>query len=178
MKVLTKKSTYILVVITLMTILFSIKTTQAQSTSPDFVLIMNNAKSHPTVTKFELNGTNYTELCPSGHCTVKQGTFQWFSPPTPEGQGISYDIEFKLTDNVAQKDIGLKKREFLEQFKADMFCKVDDITEENNQEIYYCHDDSTVTRIFDLKRWYYDSTGIYDARADTLTVTGNYSYSS
>lgn len=175
MKLLTKKSTYIIVVITVMTILFSIKTTQAQSTA-DFLLIMNNAKSNPTVTKFALNGTNYTELCPSGHCTIKLGTFKWFSPPTPESQGISYDIEFKLTDNVAQNDIGLKKREFLEQFKADMFCKVDGITEENNQEIYYCHDDSTVTRIFDLKRWYYNSTGIYDARADTLNVTGNYSY--
>ncbi len=174
MNVLTKKSTYILVVLTVMTILFSIKITQAQSTRPDFLLIMNNVKSNPTVTKFALNGTNYTELCPSGHCTVKQGTFQNFIAPTPEGQSITYDIEFKLIDNVPQKDIGPKKGEFLEHFSAAMYaCKIDDIIEKNNQEIYYCHDSSTVTRTFDLKRWYYDST----AKADTLTVTGNYSNS-
>ena len=43
----------------------------------------------------------------------------------------------------------------------------------------YCHDSScAVTRSFDSKSWFYDTTGIYDAKANTLTFVGNYSHPS
>jgi hypothetical protein len=92
---------------------------------------------------------------------------------------MSYSIDFKLIDTMPQKDTGPKKKEFLEQFNAAMFaCHIDNIVEENNQEMYYCHDTSSVSRTFDSKNWRYDSTGIYDAKANTLTFTGNYSLAS
>jgi len=55
--------------------------------------------------------------------------------------GISYTVDFKVHDNQTNPNLGAKKKEFLEQFSASMiYCKINDIIEENGQELYYCHD--------------------------------------
>jgi hypothetical protein len=89
---------------------------------------------------------------------------------------ITSNIDFKLQDDITNKDLGPKKKEFLEQYTATMVgCKVNDIKEDSGQEIYYCNDGiNSVTRTFDSKSWYYNSNGIYDAKKDTFTVTGNF----
>jgi hypothetical protein len=88
---------------------------------------------------------------------------------------LSYGLDFLLKDNVTYPEIGPKKKEFLEQFSTGMnLCRIDDIKEQNGQEVYYCHDDNTITRKFDSKSWNYNAVGIYDAKNFVLKVYGNF----
>ena len=98
--------------------------------------------------------TNYIQLCQSGKCNI---TYSDSSPytntPTPDNQFMSYSIDFKIIDSVPQKILD-RKKQFLEKFSSALLaCKVDNIVEDNNQELYYCHDSlGAVTRSFDSKK--------------------------
>jgi hypothetical protein len=139
-----------------------------------------NYASDLDVTRFEISGESDKQICPSGQCTINLGEYTYFSAPTPDSMGISYTVDFKVHDNQANGNLGAKKKEFLEQFSASMiYCKIDDIIEENGQELYYCHDISNaISRIFDSKSWQYDTTGIYDVQNNMLKVYGNFTGSS
>lgn len=147
---------------------------------PDFVLVMKNVTTNATVTDFAVSGESYNQMCPSHQCVIEYGSRNSFSTPDPEWQNTGYSIGFKIKDNITLNDIGEKKKQFLEEFGAFMIaCKVDNIVEDNGQELYYYHDESnSIERQFDSKRWYYNSTGIYDAKAGSYNVTGNFTHTS
>lgn len=136
---------------------------------------VNEAALGLDVTGFEITGESDKQICPSGQCKINLEGYTYFSAPTPDSMGISYTVDFKVQDNQTNPNLGAKKKEFLEQFSASMiYCKVDDIIEENGQELYYCHDTSNaISRKFDSKSWNYDTTGIYDAKNNTLKVYRN-----
>jgi hypothetical protein len=144
--------------------------------SSDFILEMKNVNETPEVSNFKIVGESYKQICPSAECKIIKYTFTNFIPPTPTSMSIAYHIEFRLQDDITNKDLGPKKKEFLEQYTASMYgCTVNDIKEDNGQEIYYCSDGTnSINRNFDSKSWYYNSNGIYDAKKDTYTVTGNF----
>jgi hypothetical protein len=91
-----------------------------------------------------------------------------FGPPTPDNMGMSFSFDFKLKDNIPNPHVGPKKKGFLEKFSESMYCKLDDIIEDNGQEIYTCHNGyTTVTRKLHSRSWNYDTFAIYDAKKDT-----------
>jgi hypothetical protein len=92
-----------------------------------------------------------------------------------DGISMSYDMGFRLQDNKTNAELGPKKKEFVEQFTSEMSaCRVYDIIEENGQELFYCHGNSTISRNFDSKTWHYDTIGIYDAKNYSLKIYGNF----
>jgi hypothetical protein len=149
------------------------------ATNPDFLLVMGNITTDPAITYLSLGGKGYVEFCPSNRCTIEFGSNTKFDPPNPSTRSIGYDIGFRLVDNKTHQDLGPKEKDFQEEFKSGMYgCPVYNIEEDNNQEVYYCQGGThSIERQFDLERWYYDSAGIYDAKAGTFIVIGNYSHS-
>jgi len=128
------------------------------------------------VTKFIISGESDKEICPSGQCSIySEGQYTYFHGPSPNFMSISTNFDFTLQDNITNADLGPKKKEFMEQFNVRFFCNVDDIIEENGQELYYCDGDGSISRKFDSKTWDYDATAVYDAKNNTLQVSGNYS---
>jgi len=120
-----------------------------------------------------ISGESEKEICPSGQCRI-DSPVKYFHiyAPRPDGTSFSYDLGFRLQDNITNAELGPKKKEFVEQFTSDMFyCRVNDIIEEYGQELYYCHGDNTLTRNFDSKTWHYDTTAIYDAKNNALKVS-------
>lgn len=142
----------------------------------DFFLEMKNVTQDPEIVTFNITGESYKQICPSAQCKIVEYTYTNFIPPTPSSMTIAYHIEFRLQDDITNKDLGPKKKEFLEQYTATMYsCTVNDIKEDNGQEIYYCSDGTnSISRNFDSKSWDYDSRGIYDAKKDTYIITGNF----
>jgi hypothetical protein len=130
-----------------------------------------------SITKFEIQGEKYKEMCPSGQCKIDYGGQSFSGAPTPDSMDISFSIDFTLQDKIPNPDLGPKKKEFMEQFNLNNVCHVDDIIEENGQELYYCHGGgfgNGINRKFDSRSWEYDTIGIYDAKKNTLKVYGNY----
>lgn len=89
---------------------------------------------------------------------------------------MSLDVDFILRDMIPNPNVGPNEKSYLERFSVSNYsCRVDDFIEDNGQEIYVCHDGSTiVTRTFDSRSWDYDTNLIYDAKKNTLKVYGNY----
>ena len=130
------KTIYTAAILITTTIFVCTSNVEAENTGNDLIVLIKDATSNPTIAKLALNGTNYLELCQSGKCNI---TYSDSSPytntPTPDNQFMSYSIDFKIIDSVPQKNIGPKKKEFLEKFSSALLaCKVDNIVEDNNQE--------------------------------------------
>jgi hypothetical protein len=131
---------------------------------------------HQKISKFEIKGATYSQMCPSGQCEL-EFDYGSFSPPYPHDPNLAYSFNFELHDtNQTNSNTGPIEKKFLEPYSAKMlYCKIDDIQEGNGQELYYCHDgDSSVTRMFDSRDWYFYSIGIFDAKNGFLRVIGNY----
>ncbi|MGD1838932.1 MAG: hypothetical protein ACPKPY_12855 [Nitrososphaeraceae archaeon] len=143
----------------------------AQEEQSDFILEMSNVTTDPKITNFELNGTSFNEICPSGKCEINF-TSAYFNEPTPDRQSSAYTAKFDLIEssNTTKED------EYLQKHGIGMlYCKVDKIIQENNQELYYCSSNlNNILRTFDSPRWYYNSTGVYDAIQDTFKINGTY----
>ena len=116
----------------------------------DFNLVLTNVTEDPKISKFNVTGESYKQICPSGQCNIEY-TYTNFIAPSPSSRGIAYSIDFVVEDNITNKDLGPKKKEYLEQYGANMFgCMVSDIIEDNDQEIYYCSDrTNSIARDFD-----------------------------
>ena len=188
-KQMTPKQCIIFVLVIAITTFISMQVVYGQS---DFTLeaeVVNsnnvdqlNNIDYLTITKFEIHGESYKQMCPSDQCTIGDYSYLGFSPPTPDMRALNYAAEFILEDssNVTNSDIGPKEKEFLKQFTTAMiYCRVHDIIEDNGQEIYYCNGTNSIIRDFDSKTWSYDdSTVVYDAKNQTLKVNGNFTQSS
>lgn len=132
--------------------IFSIGNVFAQDENQtDLTMVMEYASSNLNITKFELRGESFDQICPSHERKIVRYTYTNFMPPTPSSMSISYHIEFSYQDNITYANIGPKKKEFLEHFDSSMFdCRVYDIVEDNGQELYYCQDGTnTLERVFD-----------------------------
>jgi hypothetical protein len=131
---------------------------------------MNNASNtNEKLTLFAIEGESYREICPSEQCKLDNENLDpLFGPPTADNMGMSFSFDFTIKDNIPNPHVGPKKKEFLEKFSESMYCKFDDIIEDNGQEIYTCHDGyTTVTRKLHSRSWNYDTFAIYDAKKNT-----------
>jgi hypothetical protein len=128
------------------------------------------------ITKFEIQGEIYKEICPSGQCKIDYtDKSNFFFLPSTSVMSISPRVEFTVQDNITNADLGPKEKQFMEQFNAWTSCGIDDIVEENGQEIYTCHDGfTTITRKFDSKSWDFNIIGVYDAKNNILKISGNF----
>lgn len=161
-------------VLILLVSLFAIVGVAHAQIGSDLGLEIKDVTTNPKISNITVSGASFLEMCPSRNCVINYGLSPYVSTPTPDSQYMSYSVDFNVIDNAAQNEIGPKKKEFLEKFSASLYaCKINDIVEDNNQEVYFCSDTSTVSRNFDSKSWQYDSAGIYDAKADTMTFVGN-----
>ena len=140
----------------------------------EFGLVISDVRTNPTITNITIGGESFPEMCPSRNCIINYGPSPYVTTPTPHNQYMSYSVDFDVIDKATQNEIGPKKKAFLEKFSSSLFaCKINDIVEDNNQEVYFCSDTSSVSRDFDSKSWQFDSAGIYDAKSDTMTFVGN-----
>lgn len=124
----------------------------------DLILEMNT--TNEKLTFLAIEGESYKEICPSGQCKIEYNDDQYgyFHGPSPE---IISNNDFRLEDNII--------------YAVRTSCNIDDIITENDQEIYTCRDGlTTIIRKSDSKSWDYSSTGIFDAKNDTLKIFGNF----
>jgi hypothetical protein len=141
----------------------------------------NSERGLLNITKFEIQGisNSYLDMCPSLQCKVDYKDKDTdFSPPNiPEDMLISSNVDFRLEDNTTRADLGPKKKELVEQYGVDIYCDVFDIVEKNGQELYYCHNAGLYNNIhnkFNHKSWGLNFTGIYDAKNNTLKISGKF----
>lgn len=132
------------------------------------------------IVKFEMQGDKYKEICPSLQCEIDyKDKYTFFgSPDIPQSDLMWARAEFTLKDDITHADLGPKKKQAVEEYSANAYCRVVDIVEENGQELYYCDavniHGSIYSKFLTDKRWTFDSSGIYDAKNGTLKMSGNF----
>jgi hypothetical protein len=162
---------------TIIFILISIFTISINSVfgDSDFVLELQNVNLTPTISKFEIDGENVQEICPTSKCEL-EFTNSSFSSPKPYNMTIAHTIDFNLIFNStdAADSVPIKK-EYLEKFSESMkSCSIYNVIEDKGRKIYFCSDETnSMIRNSDSKVWYYDSIGIYDAIKNTYTIKGD-----
>lgn len=142
----------------------------------DFTIEATVNKPHLNFTKFEIQDQGYKEMCPSGQCKIDYSGDKYtnFVAPSADLMYFTAFNNFNLPNNVSNADMGPKKKEFMEKFTIFTLCRVKDIIEENGQEIYTCHNGTTlIDRKFDGREWRYDTTTTFDAKKNTLKAHGN-----
>ena len=140
----------------------------------DFVLQLINVNKDPAISKLEIDGENFLEICPNSKCELEfiNGSF---SPPKPNNMTIAHIIDFNSLYNITDVDSVPLQKEYSEKFTESMnSCIVYDIIESKGEKIYFCGDrTNNIIRNSDSKAWYYDSIGIYDTIKNTYTVKGD-----
>jgi hypothetical protein len=134
-----------------------------------------------TITKFEMQGEKYKEICPSLQCKIDyKHKYTFFAPPDiPQSNLIWAQVDLTLHDDITHADLGPKKKELVEQYSLNMYCNVNDIVEKNGQELYYCNNSNLNGYIFNKfnnsQSWGgLKSLGTYDAKNETLKISGNF----
>ncbi len=140
----------------------------------DFILELQNVNKEPIVSKLEIDGENFQQICPIDKCKI-EFTNSSFNPPKPGNMTIDHTIDFNLKYNNTDVNVDPMKKEHTEKFSESMnACIIYDIIEDKGREIYFCEDGTnSMSRNSDSKSWYYDSIGIYDAIKNTYTVKGD-----
>jgi hypothetical protein len=140
----------------------------------DFVLELKNVNKDPTISKLEITGENFQQICPIDKCEL-EFTKSSFTPPEPHNMTIAHTIEFNLKYNNTNANVDSMKKELFEKFSESMSaCIIYDIIKDKGREIYFCNDETnSMSRNSDSKSWYYDSIGIYDAIKNTYTIKGD-----
>jgi hypothetical protein len=144
------------------------------SADSDFILELQNVNKEPIVSKLEINGENFLQICPINNCKI-EFTNSSFNPPKPDNMIINHTIDFNLKYNSTDANVVPMKKEHTEKFSESMnSCIIYEIIEDKRREIYFCENGTnSVSRNSDSKSWYYDSIGIYDAIKNTYTVKGD-----
>jgi hypothetical protein len=140
----------------------------------DFVLELINVNKDPIISKLEIDGENFLEICPNSKCEF-EFTNSSFNPPSPNNMTIAHAINFNLNYNSTDSNVDPTKKEYFEKFSESMnSCLIYDVIEDKGQKIYFCKDGiNNMIRNSDSKYWYYDSIGIYDAIKNTYIVKGD-----
>ena len=140
----------------------------------DFVLELKNVNKDPSISKLEIDGESFQQICPMDKCEL-EFTDSSFTPPGPYNMTIAHTIEFNLKYNITNANVDSMEKEYFEKFSENMSaCIIYDIIKDKGREIYFCNDRTNgMSRNSDSKSWYYDSIGIYDVMKNTYTVKGD-----
>jgi hypothetical protein len=141
----------------------------------DYILELNNVNKEPIVSKLEIDGEAYMQICPHGKCKIEVINSS-FNHPSNNNLMIEHSIDFNVKYNITGINTGHNKKEFLEKFSESMKgCIVYNITKNNEHKIYFCDNGiDIITRNLDSKSWYYESIGIYDTLKNTYVVKGDF----
>ena len=143
----------------------------------DYTLELKDVDTIPIVTKFEVDGESYMQICPYVICKIEVINSS-FTPPNPDNKimTISHTIDFNVMYNNTDTNEGLNQNIFLEKFSESMDgCLIHNIIKDEEREIYFCHSGTDVLkRNSDSKSWYYESNGVYDVIKHTYTVKGDF----
>ena len=146
----------------------------------DFTLELKDVNTIPIVTKFEIDGESYMQICPYAICKLEV-TNSSFSPPNLTDNKmmmtIGHSIDFNVKYNNTDTNEGLDQEIYPEKFSESMNrCLIHNIIKDEEREIYFCNNGTNILkRNSDSKSWYYDSVGIYDVIKHTYTVKGDLS---
>ena len=165
---------------------------QQQSTTDeeDFVLEVHNVSTNPIVTKFLIRDEVYDEICPLGQCSIEYdpNSSVTFSLPDDNYPFMYYSFQFSinynnLSNSENNTNIGMVEEKLKDHsikfLSGESTCHINfhkSIVNEK-QQIYYCEDDgidTSITRIYDNKKWYYDAIEKYDAELDIFTLNGTF----
>ncbi len=142
----------------------------------DYTLELKDVDTIPIVTKFEVDGESYMQICPYVICKIEVINSS-FTPPNPDNKTmmIAHAIDFNVKYNNTDMKEGLNQNIF-EKFSESMDgCIIHNIIKDEEREIYFCNNGMDVLkRNSDSKSWYYDSNGIYDVIKHTYTVKGDF----
>ena len=138
-----------------------------------FILKLENVLTTLNVTEFKFSQGN--EICKSGNCEFKIEEIV-FLPPNDDNYIASYSMDFRVIDNITNKNLSKLKKDFVEKFYSSSYCNTDDIVKnEKGNEVYQCSDTSVqMLREYGDQRWLYNSTGIYDPIEQTFTIKGDF----
>jgi len=143
----------------------------------DFTLELKDVNTIPIVTKFEVDGESYMQICPYAICKIEVINSS-FTPPNPDNKMmmmIAHSIDFNVMYNNTDTNGG-PNQNIYEKFSESMDgCLIHNIIKDEEREIYFCNNGTDVLkRNSDSKTWYYDSVGIYDVIKHTYTVKGDF----
>jgi hypothetical protein len=85
----------------------------------DFILELQNINKEPTVSKLEINGENFLQICPINNCKI-EFTNSSFNPPKPDNMTINHTIDFNLKYNSTDANLVPMKKEYTEKFSESM----------------------------------------------------------
>lgn len=163
--------------------------TQQADEASDFVLEVQNVSTNPIVTKFLIRDEVYNQLCPLGQCSIEYdpNSSVTFSLPDDNYPFMYHSFQFTINYNnilnsVNNTNDGIsdKLKEYSIKFlSGESTCYIDfyKSIENKEQQIYYCEDDgidTSITRIYDNKKWNYDAIEKYDAELDIFTLNGTF----
>lgn len=162
---------------------------QQADEASDFVLEVQNVSTNPIVTKFLIRDEVYNQLCPLGQCSIEYdpNSSVTFSLPDDNYPFMYHSFQFtinynNISNSVNNTNDGIsdKLKEYSIKFlSGESTCHIDFYKSIVNkeQQIYYCEDDgidTSITRIYDNKKWNYDAIEKYDAELDIFTLNGTF----
>jgi hypothetical protein len=179
----------IIISISSYSLLDGIVVTQQADEASDFVLEVQNVSTNPIVTKFLIRDEVYNQLCPLGQCSIEYdpNSSVTFSLPDDNYPFMYHSFQFTINYNNISNSlnntndgISDKLKEYSIKFlSGESTCYIDfyKSIENKEQQIYYCEDDgidTSITRIYDNKKWNYDTIEKYDAELDIFTLNGTF----
>ena len=103
----------------------------------DFILELQNVIKEPIVSKLEIDGENFQQICPINNCKI-EFTNSSFNPPKPDNMTINHTIDFNLKYNSTDVNVDLMKKERTEKFSESMnACIIYDIIEDKGRKIFF-----------------------------------------
>ena len=190
------KSLFLLIILGIIISIFSYSllygyaVNQQADKEPDFVLEVYNISTSPIVTKFLIRDEVYNQICPLGQCSIEYdpNSSITFSLPDDNYPFMYHSFQFTINyKNLSNSENNLNNGIVEEELKdhsikflsGESTCHIDFHKSILNkeQQIYYCEDDgidTSITRIYDNKKWYYDAIEKYDAELDIFTLNGTF----
>ncbi|HEY6588323.1 MAG TPA: hypothetical protein VIY98_08520, partial [Nitrososphaeraceae archaeon] len=102
----------------------------------DFILELQNVNKEPIVSKLEIDGENFQQICPINNCKI-EFTNSSFNPPKPDNMTINHTIDFNLKYNSTDVNVDPMKKERTEKFSESMnACIIYDIIEDKGQKFF------------------------------------------
>jgi hypothetical protein len=162
---------------------------QQTDEASDFVLEVQNVSTNPIVTKFLITDEVYNQLCPLGQCSIEYdpNSSVTFSLPDDNYPFMYHSFQFtinynNISNSVNNTNDGISKelKEYSIKFlSGESTCHIDfhKSIVNKEQQIYYCEDDgidTSITRIYDNKKWNYDAIEKYDAELDIFILNGTF----
>jgi hypothetical protein len=153
----------------------------------DFVLEAHNISTNPIVTKFLVRDEIYEQICSKGQCSIEYdpNSSITFSLPDDNYPFMYHSFQFTINYNNLSNFVNDTNNETVKKLKGhsikflsgESTCHIDSHKSIVNkeQQIYYCEDDgidTSITRVSDNKKWYYDAIEKYDVELDMFTLNG------